>query len=152
MAETFRIERSTVIGASAASIHPLIDDFHRWVEWSPYERMDPNMAKTFAGAAAGVGSIYSWVGTKAGSGRMEITTSGPDKIVIKLDFSKPFEAHNTAEFTLEPQGKSTKVTWAMTGPVTLMSRIMKLIFSMEKMVGPQFEEGLASMKQVAEAG
>ena len=150
------MERSTVIAAPAASVFPLIADFHRWSEWSPWERLDPNMARTFSGPDKGVGAGYAWVGTKAGSGSMEILTADtPSKVLIRLDFTKPFEAHNMAEYTLEPQGgpkgKSTMVTWAMTGPVTLMSKIMKLFFSMEKMVGPQFEEGLANLKRIAEA-
>jgi Polyketide cyclase / dehydrase and lipid transport len=113
--------------------------------------MDANLAKTYSGPASGKGAAYAWVGRKAGSGRMEIVRSdAPSKIVIQLDFSKPMTAHNTAEFTLEPQGAGTKVTWAMHGPNTLMSKVMGLFFTMDKLVGPQFDEGLASLKRLAE--
>ena len=150
-ADTFRIERSTVIDAPPSAIFPHIDDFHAWARWSPYEKMDANLGKTYTGPARGVGAAYAWVGKKAGSGSMEITQSQPSsKVVIKLDFTKPFVAHNTAEFTLEPQGQETKVTWAMHGPNTLMSKVMGIFFSMDKLVGPQFEEGLASLKHITE--
>jgi hypothetical protein len=113
--------------------------------------MDAVLQKTFTGPEAGVGAAYAWEGKKSGAGRMEIKTSeAPGRIVIQLDFSKPFTAHNTAEFTFETQGKGAKVTWAMTGPQTLMSKVMGVFFSMEKMVGPQFEEGLAALKGLAE--
>jgi hypothetical protein len=150
-ADTFRVERSIVIDAPAAEIFPHIDDFHAWADWSPYEKMDANLAKTFTGPRAGKGAGYAWVGKKAGSGSMEITGSTPSsKIVIKLEFTKPFVAHNTAEFALEPQGQATKVTWTMHGPNTLMSKVMGLFFSMDKLVGPQFDEGLASLKALSE--
>jgi hypothetical protein len=149
--DTFRVERSIVIDAPAQAIFPQIDDFRAWVDWSPYEKMDANLAKTYSGPARGKGAAYAWVGRKAGSGRMEIVRSdAPSKIVIQLDFSKPMTAHNTAEFTLEPQGGGTKVTWAMHGPNTLMSKVMGLFFTMDKLVGPQFDEGLASLKRLAE--
>jgi uncharacterized protein YndB with AHSA1/START domain len=151
-AATFRVERSTVIQAPAEAIFPRIDDFRAWADWSPYEKMDANLAKTYAGPARGKGAAYAWVGRKSGSGRMEIVKSEPPcKIVIRLDFTRPMTAHNTAEFTLEPQGSATKVTWAMHGPNTLMSKVMGLFLSMDKLVGPQFEEGLASLKRLAEA-
>jgi hypothetical protein len=150
-ADTFRVERSIVIEAPAAEIYPHIDDFHAWADWSPYEKMDANLAKTYSGAARGVGANYAWVGKKAGSGSMEILQStAPSKVIIALRFTKPFTANNTAEFTLEPQGSGTKVTWAMHGPNTLMSKVMGLFFSMDKMVGPQFDEGLASLKAITE--
>jgi uncharacterized protein YndB with AHSA1/START domain len=149
--DTFRVERSIVIDAPAQAIFPYIDDFRAWTAWSPYEKMDANLGKTFSGPAHGKGAAYAWVGKKAGSGRMEIVQSdAPSKIVIQLDFSKPMTAHNTAEFTLEPQGPGTKVTWAMHGPNTLMSKVMGLFFSMDKLVGPQFDEGLANLKGLAE--
>jgi hypothetical protein len=151
MAETFRLARSTLIAASPATVHTLVNDFHLWADWSPWDKIDADLIRTFEGPAAGPGSVYGWVGKKTGTGRMEILTSESDRIVIKLDFLKPFEAHNTAEFTFEPEGAQTRVTWAMTGPVTLMSKIMGLFFSMEKMVGPQFEQGLVNLKRIAEA-
>ncbi len=150
--ETFRVERSIIIDAPADAAFPFVDDFHRWVDWSPYENIDADLKKTYAGAPKGQGAVYAWEGKKTGSGRMEILTYEPSRrIVIKLDFTKPFAAHNTAEFTFAPDGAGTKVTWAMTGPVTLMSKVMGLFFSTEKFVGPQFEQGLASLKRAAEA-
>jgi uncharacterized protein YndB with AHSA1/START domain len=150
-ADVFRVERSTTIAASPQAIFPYIDDFHAWEVWSPYEKMDANLAKTYSGPPHGKGAAYGWVGKKAGSGRMEILQSdAPSKIVIQLDFSKPMTAHNTAEFSLEPHASGTKVTWAMYGPNTFMSKVMGLFFSMDKLVGPQFEEGLASLKRVSE--
>jgi carbon monoxide dehydrogenase subunit G len=150
-ADTFHVSRSILIDAPPEAIFPHIDDFHAWAAWSPYEKMDANLAKTFTGPARGVGAGYAWVGRKAGSGRMEITQSNaPSKVVIKFDFTRPMTAHNTAEFTLEPQGGATRVTWAMHGPNTLMSKVMGLFFSMDKLVGPQFDEGLASLKALSE--
>lgn len=151
MADTFRIERSTLVDAPPEAVFPFVNDFHKWADWSPFEKMDTELKKTFTGSDAGLGATYAWDGKKSGAGRMEIKTAdAPGRIVIQLDFSKPFTAHNTAEFTFERQGKGTKVTWAMTGPQTLMSKVMGLFFSMEKMVGPQFEEGLAALKGLAE--
>src|SRR5258708_39126821 len=114
---SFRVERATRIEASAQTIFPLIDNFRSWGLWSPYEKLDPMMKRTDSGRATGRGRVYEWKGNnKAGQGRMEITESHPpSKITIKLDFVKPFEGHNTAEFTLVAGGDSTNVTWAMYG-------------------------------------
>lgn len=148
----FRIARTTRIDAAPEKIFPLINDYRSWAMWSPYEKMDLAMTKTFSGSATGVGSVYEWDGNKnIGKGRMEIIDASPSsRIAIKLDFFKPFEAHNTAEFTLVPQGGATDVTWAMHGPRPFMMKVMGLFFSMDKMVGGQFEEGLANLKSVAE--
>ena len=149
--ETFRIERSAVIDAPPEAIVPLVDDFHRWADWSPWEKLDADLKRTYSGAPRGIGAVYAWEGKKAGSGRMEVIAADPAaRVLIKLDFIKPFAAHNTAEFTFSREAAGTKVTWAMTGPVTLMSKIMGIFFSTEKFVGPQFEEGLANLKRVAE--
>lgn len=150
--DTFRLERSTVIAAPPATVYPLISDFHHWGKWSPWERLDPNLKRTFSGAPSGTGAIYAWEGTpKVGSGRMEILeASAPSDVRIQLDFLKPFEAHNTAEFTLRPEGGGTRVTWAMYGPNPLMMRVMKLFMNMEAMIGKDFEAGLANMKASAE--
>lgn len=148
---TFRIERSTTIAAPPERIVALIDDFHAWGQWSPWEKIDPTMTRTFEGPERGVGAVYGWTGTgKAGTGRMEILEDTPAKVVIKLDFIKPFEAHNMAIFTLEPQGGATRVVWAMEGGQPFMAKLMGLVFNMEKMVGPDFEKGLASLKTSAE--
>lgn len=152
--DSFRIERGATIAAPPETVFPLIADFHRWTAWSPFEAGDPALQRTYAGPDSGVGAIYGWEGTKAGAGRMEILEApAPSKVLIKLDFSKPFEAHNTAEFTIAPTASGgSAVTWAMYGPSTLVSKLMSLAFSMEKMVGPMFEKGLADMKTVAETG
>jgi uncharacterized protein YndB with AHSA1/START domain len=154
--DTFRVQRSASIKAPAEKIFPLINDYKQWAKWSPYETKDPAMKRTFSGAPAGKGAIYAWEGDKnVGSGRMEIVdVSPPSKVTIKLDFIKPFEAHNTAEFTLEPQGDatnvSTNVTWAMHGPTPFFGKILHLFLDMDRMVGTDFAAGLANMKALAE--
>lgn len=149
----FRVERSTTIKAPPEKIFPLISDFHQWPGWSPWENIDPNLKRSYSGSENGLGAVYGWEGNKrVGQGRMEITESAePRKIVIKLDFLKPFEAHNTAEFSLTPQGESTSVVWAMHGRQPYMLKVMTtLFFNMDSMVGKDFEKGLASMKAIAE--
>jgi hypothetical protein len=150
--DMFRIQRVATIEAPAASIFALISDFHRWGSWSPWENRDPAMKRTFAGAESGKGAVYAWEGNKnVGSGRMEILdASVPSKITIKLDFFKPFEAHNTAEFTMLPQGGATTVTWVMHGPATFMSKVMHVFMNIDKMVGKDFEAGLANLKKLTE--
>ncbi len=149
---TFRVQRSIDINAPPEKIYPLINDYKHWASWSPYEKMDSAMKRTFSGAPSGKGAVYEWNGNKnIGRGRMEIIdATPPSKIGIKLDFFSPFEAHNIAEFTMQPKGDVTNVTWAMHGPVPFMAKIMHMIFSMDRMVGGQFAEGLANMKAVAE--
>lgn len=151
--DTFRIERSTSIQAPPQKIFPLINDFHSWGSWSPWEKIDPDMKRTFSGAPSGPGSVYEWAGdANIGQGRMEIATATPaSKVLIDMHFIAPFEAHNTAEFTLEPQGDSTKVTWAMYGPNTFVGKVIGIFMSMDKMIGDNFEAGLAAMKAIAEA-
>ena len=150
--DSFRVERKATIQAPPEKVFALINDFHQWPQWSPWEHLDPNMKRTMGGATAGPGATYAWEGNKdVGSGRMEIKQSVPaSKIDIQLDFLQPFEAHNTAEFTLAPQGTATEVTWAMYGPANYVTKLMCIFFSMDKMVGPDFEKGLANMKAVAE--
>jgi uncharacterized protein YndB with AHSA1/START domain len=150
--DTFRVERSTTIAAPPAKVFALIDDFHQWPSWSPWEKMDPAMKRSYDGAAKGKGAVYGWEGnSKVGSGRMEITESAqPSKILVKLDFLKPFEAHNMAEYTLTPKGDSTEVVWAMYGPSPYVTKIMHVFMSMDSMVGKDFETGLANLKAVAE--
>jgi uncharacterized protein YndB with AHSA1/START domain len=149
---TFRVQREIFIKAPAAKIFPLINDFHQWQAWSPYENLDPAMKRTFSGEPLGKGAVYAWAGNHlVGQGRMEITNSNlPSKIVVQLDFDKPMKASNISEFTLESQGAGTKVTWAMYGPNRYLHRVMGVFFSMDKMVGKGFETGLASLKAVAE--
>jgi carbon monoxide dehydrogenase subunit G len=146
----FRVARSTTVSAPPERILPLIGDFRRWTDWSPYEQLDPQMKKSYAGASSGVGAVYEWDGKKAGSGRMEILEVTPSKVTIKLDFTKPMTAHNTAEFTVEPQGGATRLTWAMHGRNALMAKVMSLFISMDKLVGKDFETGVANLKAIAE--
>ena len=150
--DTFRIQRSTAIKAPPEKIFALINDFHAWSAWSPYEKKDPAMKRTFSGASAGKGAVYAWDGDKnVGTGRMEITdAASPSKIVIKLDFFKPFEGHNTGEFTMEPKGDNTVVTWAMYGPAAFMMKVMGIFMNMDNMIGNDFAVGLANLKAVAE--
>lgn len=150
--DSFRIERTTTIKAPPEKIFALINDFHQWEAWSPWEKIDPALKRTYSGAASGASAIYEWNGNKdIGQGRMEITESAPpSKVALKLDFVKPFEAHNMVEFTLATQGDSTTVTQAMYGPSPYISKLMTTFFSMEKMVGSKYEEGLANLKALAE--
>jgi uncharacterized protein YndB with AHSA1/START domain len=148
----FRVERSVIINAPPEKIFPLINDFREWEPWSPWEKVDPAVKRSYSGAASGEGAIYEWSGNKnIGQGRMEIVESSPaSKIKLKIDFIKPFEAHNTIEFTLVPQGNSTRVTQAMYGPSPFISRLMGIFCSMDKMVGRKYEEGLANLKALSE--
>jgi hypothetical protein len=150
--DTFVVKRAASINAPAERIFPLLDDFRTWGSWSPYEGKDPAMKRTYSGAAKGKGAVYAWDGDKnVGTGRMEIAdASPPSRVTLKLDFTKPFEAHNVVDFTLEPKGESTTVTWAMHGPVPYMAKIMHVLIDMDRMVGKDFETGLANLKAVAE--
>jgi hypothetical protein len=149
---TFRVERSVTINASPEKVAGLINDFHQWDAWSPWAKLDPTMKTTYSGPATGPGAIYEWEGnSKVGKGRMEILSTDPAKTSIKLDFLKPFESHNTSDFVLEPQGTGTRVNWIMYGPMDYFpAKIMSVFTSMNKMIGPDFEKGLASMKAAAE--
>lgn len=151
-ADSFRVQRTARIQAPPEKVFDLIQDFHRWSVWSPWERLDPAMKKTYTGAERGNGAVYQWAGNrKAGEGRMEITdTSQSRRVTIKLDFLKPFEGHNITEFQLEPKGSSTEVTWEMHGPQVYLAKVMSVFVSMDSMVGKDFEAGLAKMKAVAE--
>ncbi|HKA08759.1 MAG TPA: SRPBCC family protein [Gemmataceae bacterium] len=150
--DTFRIERSASIKAPPERIFALINDFHNWGAWSPWEKLDPNLKRTFSGEPSGTGAIYEWEGNKkVGQGRMEIKESSPSrKITIQLDFIKPFQANNTAEFTFEPSGDSTNVNWAMLGGQPFMFKVMKVFMNMDKLVGKDFETGLANLKAQTE--
>jgi hypothetical protein len=151
MADTFRIVRSATIAAPPERIAPHIQDFHAWEKWSPYEKLDPNMKKTFSGAERGTGASYAWEGnSKAGAGTMTIADATPQKISIALHFTKPMRSENTAEFTLDPDGTGTRVTWTMVGPKNLMMKVMGIFMNMDKMIGQAFEEGLANLKGLVE--
>lgn len=148
----FRVERSVVVAAPAEKIFPLIDTLQNWRTWSPYERKDPAMQRTYSGPASGVGASYAWKGNKeVGEGRMEIVEStSPLKVRFKLDFAVPFEAHNEAVFALEPVAGGTRVSWAMTGASPFMFKLMGLFMNMDAMIGRDFEAGLAALKAQAE--
>jgi Polyketide cyclase / dehydrase and lipid transport len=143
-----------VVQAPAEAIFPLINNFHQWARWSPWEKRDPAMKRDYSGAESGKGAVYAWDGNKnVGSGRMEILdASSPSKITIKLDFFKPFEGHNTAEFTLAPErdASATNVIWVMQGPSSFMSKVMQLFMNFDTMIGRDFEAGLANLKKLAE--
>ena len=148
---TFRLQRSTVIKAPPEKVFGMIQDFKQWTGWSPWEKIDAELKRTYSGTPAGVGTIYEWLGKKTGQGRMEITEADPGrKVSLKLDFIKPFKANNITDFELSPQDGGTRVNWAMHGPLGLMQRVMHIFFNMERMVGPDFERGLANMKALAE--
>jgi hypothetical protein len=148
----FSVQRVITVQAPPERIFPFINDFHQWGSWSPYENKDPAMKRSYSGAASGTSAVYAWEGNKnVGSGRMEILdASAPSKIVIKLDFFTPFEGHNTAELTMLPQGDATNVTWLMHGPLPFMGKIMHVFINMDRMVGKDFEIGLANLKRLAE--
>jgi uncharacterized protein YndB with AHSA1/START domain len=149
----FRIVRSSTIAAPPATVFAQVNDFHKWEAWSPWARLDPAAKSSFDGPAAGNGATFRWAGNEeVGEGSMTITESRPsDLIRIKLEFLKPFAATNTAEFTFKPEGEQTVVTWSMFGTNNFIAKAFCLFINMDKMVGGQFEKGLASMKSVAEA-
>ena len=148
--DTFGVQRATAINAPAEKIFPLINDLHAHTAWSPFEK-DPNMKRTHSGAPQGKGAVYEWEGDrKVGSGRIAIADSTPSNITMILDMFKPFKAHNTVNFMLEPQGSATRVTWAMRGQQPYMAKLMSTFINCDKMVGSQFEEGLAKLKAIAE--
>jgi polyketide cyclase/dehydrase/lipid transport protein len=145
--DVFRVQRGASIQAPPERIYPLIADFERWGEWSPYEKKDPGMKRSIQGR------VYAWEGNRdVGAGRMEIVeAAAPSKLRLKLDFSRPFEAHNMVEFSLERKGDATRVTWDMQGPAPFISRVIGLFLDMDAMVGKDFEAGLARLKAIAEA-
>jgi uncharacterized protein YndB with AHSA1/START domain len=149
----FAIRREATIAAPADKVYPLIADFHAWANWSPYEKRDPAMAKTYSGPASGLGSVYEWDGNnQVGSGRMEVTeAAAPSRLVLDLRFFKPMKGHNQAVFTLEPVDGQTRVIWAMTGKYGFPAKLMGIFLNMDKMIGTDFAAGLADLKTVAEA-
>ena len=150
---TYHVERSATISAPPATVFAHVNDFHAWAAWSPWGKLDPQMKTTFTGPAAGTGAVYEWAGNdKVGQGRMAVTESEPPaRVVIALDFIKPFASSNVTTFTFAPAGEGTRVMWAMDGRNTFMSKAMGLVTSMDKMIGPDFERGLASLKTASES-
>lgn len=150
---TFRVTRRTKVKGSCDTVRLLVDDFRNWAQWSPWEKLDPNMEKTYEGPAEGVGAVYRWSGQgKAGAGCMRIVEATPTVTIIRLEFVKPFKAEHMTEFLFEPEGDGCEVTWAMYGENTIVSKLMSLFTTMDKMIGPDFENGLASLKRIAESG
>ena len=151
--DTFRVQRATSIKAPPEKIFALVNDLRSHGLWSPWEKKDPAMRKTYSGAASGEGAVYEWDGNKnIGKGRMEIAeASPPSKVTLKMHLIKPFEAHNIAEFTLDARGDSTNVTWAIYGPSPFLSKVMGLFCNMDRMIGREFETGRANLKMLTEA-
>jgi hypothetical protein len=153
--DSFRLQRAIDIKAPPEKIYGYLADFHPegWGKWSPWEGLDPDLQRTYSGPAAGEGSVYAWEGNKkVGTGRMEILeTTVPSDLKIKLDFFKPFRASNITEFMVLPEDGVTRVIWVMSGPSPYMSKLMGVFISMDKMVGKDFEKGLAQLKAVSEA-
>ena len=148
----FRISRSTKITAPPEAVFAQVNDLHKWEAWSPWAKMDPNAKMTFEGPAAGKGAGYTWAGnSKVGEGKMTITDSKPSELVVfQLDFLKPMQGTNAAEFTFKPEGNQTLVTWTMTGTNGFVGKAFGLIVNCDKMVGGEFEKGLAAMKTLVE--
>jgi hypothetical protein len=149
--DTFHFERTKTINATPEKIQPLIADFRNWPQWSPWEKLDPTMQRTFSGTANGPGSIYEWSGNSdVGSGRMEIVAATPTDVSIKLDFIEPMATSNLTKFTLAPAGTATNVIWTMDGPMPYMSKLMTVFVSMESLLSKDFEQGLTDLKAAAE--
>ena len=148
----FRVARSATIAAPPPVVFAQVNDFHKWA-WNPWGKIDPAMQQSYEGAPFGTGAVYSWVGNKdVGEGRMTIIESRPSELIrIKMEFFKPFAANSTAEFTFTPEGNQTAVTWSMSGTNNFFAKAMHLFISMDKMIGGQFDKGLAEMKSQAEA-
>ena len=150
--DIYTVQRSTTIDAPPTRIYEQIADFHRWANWSPWEDIDPALQRSYSGPDSGPGATYAWSGNrKAGQGRMQITAAtAPSTVRIDLVFEKPFKGHNETEFSIQPAGSGSQVTWTMTGKKTLMTKIMGIFVSMEKFLGPDFEKGLARLKVSSE--
>ena len=150
--DSFRVARSTTVNASPAAVFPHVNQMKSWEAWNPWGKIDPNMKLTYDGPESGVGASYSWVGNnEVGEGKMTITESRPNELVqFKLEFFKPMAGVSTAEFTFTPQGDQTEVTWTMTGKNNYVAKIFCLFMNMDKMIGGQFEKGLAELKTAAE--
>ena len=150
MAE-YTVERSITVNASSHLVHGLVNDFHNWTKWSPWEDLDPALQRSYSGPEEGVGARYEWSGNrKAGQGAMEIQGSTPEEIDITVYFVKPFKATNQTSFKITPSGQGTQIRWVMTGENKGVMALLGKVYSMERMIGPDFEKGLARLKAVAE--
>ena len=150
---TYKVERSATINAPAPTVFAQVNDFHKWNDWSPWAKLDPAMKQTYEGASAGTGAVYTWAGnSEVGEGRMSIAESHPsDLIKIKLAFLKPFAANSDTTFTFQPEGNQTRVTWSMVGDKNFIAKAFHLVMNIDKMVGADFEKGLAQLKTVSES-
>ncbi|MFW0791363.1 SRPBCC family protein [Gordonia sp. CPCC 205333] len=152
MSSTYTIARDIDIAAPPTTVHPYLADFHQWVHWSPWENIDPELQREYTGAERGVGAEYAWTGNKkAGAGSMTITGDAADRVEVRVLFSRPMKATNDVVFTLDPSGDTTKVTWSMTGAHTLFSRVGTALGFFDKLLGKDFEKGLAALKVAAES-
>jgi uncharacterized protein YndB with AHSA1/START domain len=149
----YRVARSATISAPAQAVFAQVNDFHKWEAWNPWGKIDPAMKHSYQGTPAGIGAVYTWVGNKeVGEGRMTIIESRPNDLIrIKMEFFKPFAGNSIAEFTFKPEGNQTAVTWSMTGENNFMAKAIHLFINMDKMIGGQFEKGLAQIKSLVEA-
>ena len=149
----FRVARSALIAAPASAVFAQVNDFHNWRAWNPWAKLDPALTEGYAGAPAGAGAVYTWAGNReVGEGRMTIIESRPHELIrIRLDFAKPFAGTSVGEFTFTPAGDQTEVTWSMTGTNNLMAKAIHLVVDMNRMIGGNFEKGLAAMKSVVES-
>ena len=149
----FSVTRTGRVAAPPEAVFPQVNDLHKWEAWNPWTKLDPALKQTYQGPSSGIGASYSWAGnSKVGEGRMTITESRPSELIqLKLEFLKPFAATNTAEFAFKPDGNQTAVTWTMSGKKNFFTKAVGLLISMDKMIGGQFEDGLAKMKSVTEA-
>jgi hypothetical protein len=149
--DTFRLQRSITVNAPPERVFALINDYRQWTAWSPWEKKDPNLKRTYSEPSSGRGATYAWEGDgNVGVGNMLITESTPSRIALDLNFKKPFEASNKVVFALESKGLTTDVTWSMEGPAPFVSKVIQVFCNMDKMVGAEFENGLAAMKAAAE--
>ena len=148
----FRVSRTATIAAPPAAVFAQVNDFHHWQAWNPWGKIEPGMKQSFEGAPAGVGAVYTWAGNReVGEGRMTIVESRPDDLIrIRLDFLKPLAATHTAEFTFRPEGNGTSVTWSMTGRNNFMAKAIHMVMNMDRMIGGNFEKGLADLKTISE--
>jgi hypothetical protein len=147
---SFEHTRSITVAAAPGAVHALVDDFHAWAKWSPWEGLDAELARTYSGSEKGAGARYAWAGKKSGEGSMVITAATPDRIDIDLDFVKPFKANNKAVFRFEAQGSATRVSWTMSGTRNVLLAIMGALF-FDAMIGKDFDKGLAKLKALVEA-
>lgn len=151
--DSYTVTRTATIDVEPSRVYDQIVDFHNWTGWSPWEDLDPELRRTYSGPASGPGAVYAWSGNrKAGQGRMEITdATQPSMVAADVIFEKPFKAHSETVFTIEPSGSGSQVTWTMTGQKTMMTKVMGIFTSMDKLIGPDFEKGLARLKATAES-